>query len=294
MTAPGPVDKPILEERVTTDRSTPNVTSGFARVNGTELYWEQQGSGDPILLVHAGIADSRMWDAQVAAFAPQYRVIRFDARGFGRSEFGTGPFSYRGDIIALLDALDVDRVHLVGVSFGGSTALEVTLDYPDRVRSLVMGASSPSGLVEPTNLIPLWEEVDRLVEEGKIDEANELEVQMWVDGPIRTPDVVDPAIRQLVLEMNRPLLAAPERPDQTPLDPPAAERLGQVAVPTLVISGEYDQPSQIAGPHLLADRIPGAELLTLHGAAHMLNMEQPDAFNAAVLDFLRRRATPLD
>ncbi len=291
MIAPGPVKWPVWEEDLTTERTAPNATSGFADIAGTRLYWEQQGQGDPLLLIHAGIADSRMWDAQVAAFAPHYRVIRFDARGFGRSEFGTGPHSYRGDIVALLDALEVDRAHLVGVSFGGSTALEVTLDFPDRVRSLVMGASSPPGLVEHTNLIPLWEEVDRLVSAGQIDDANELEIQMWVDGPIRTPDVVDPEIRKLVLEMNRPLLAAPEQPDQIALDPPAAERLDQVHVPTLIIAGEYDQPSQIAGPTLLADRIPGAEFLTLHGAAHMLNMEQPDAFNAAVLDFLQRRAT---
>jgi pimeloyl-ACP methyl ester carboxylesterase len=280
-----------LEERVTTDRTTPNVASGFADVAGTRLYWEEQGQGEPLLLVHAGIADSSMWDAQFEAFAPHYRVIRFDARGFGRSEFGTGPFSYRGDIVALLDALDVDRAHLVGISFGGATALEVAIDSPDRVRSLVMGASSPPGLVEHTNLIPLWEEVDRLVAAGQIDDANELEVQMWVDGPIRSSDAVDPEIRKHVLEMNRPLLAAPEQPAQDALTPPAAERLDQVQAPTLLIAGEYDQPSQIAGPTLLADRIPGAELLTLHGAAHMLNMEQPDAFNAAVLDFLQRRGT---
>lgn len=276
---------------MTTDRTAPNATSGFAPVPGTRLYWEARGHGEPILLVHAGIADSRMWEAQFQAFAPLYRVIRFDARGFGRSEFGTGPFSYRGDIVALLDELEIDRAHLVGVSFGGSTALEVAVDSPDRVRSLVLGASSPAGLVEHTNLIPLWDEVDRLVEAGQIDDANELEAQMWVDGPIRAPDAVDPEIRKLVLAMNRPLLAAEGQPSQFALDPPAAERLDQVQAPTLVIAGEYDQPSQIAGPTLLADRIPGAEFLTLHGAAHMLNMEQPDTFNAVVLEFLRRRAS---
>jgi pimeloyl-ACP methyl ester carboxylesterase len=256
------------------------------------LYWEQAGDGAPLVLIHAGIADRRMWDSQMAAFAPHYRVTRFDARGFGRSEFGAGPFSFRADVIALLDALGINRAHLVGISFGGSTALEVALDYPDRVRSLVIGASSPRGIVDHAELHPLWEEVDRLVADGKIDEANELEARMWVDGPIRAPDAVDPAIRTLVLAMNRPLLAAPEQPSQDQLDPPAAERLDQIRVPVLVLAGEYDQPSCISGPKLLADRLPDAEFQMVPGAAHLLNMEQPDTFNTAVLGFLRRQDAP--
>lgn len=268
-----------------------DATSGLAPADGTQLYWEQRGAGDPVVLLHAGIADRRMWDAQFAALADHYRVVRFDARGFGRSAFGTGPFSFRGDVIAILDALGIDHAHLIGVSFGGSTALEAAIDFPDRIRSLVLGASSPRGLIAHTNLVPLWEEVDRLVEAGQIDAANELEIQMWVDGPIRSADAVDPALRALVLEMNRATLTAPERPDETELAPPAAERLDEILVPTLVLAGEYDQPSQIAGPKLLAERIPNAEFVMLNGAAHLLNMEQPEAFNAAVLNFLRRRST---
>lgn len=274
---------------MSTSRSHTNAASGFAPAAGTELYWEQTGAGDPIVLLHAGIADSRMWDGQIAALSPHVRVVRFDARGFGRSPFGAGPFTYRADVISLLDALELDRPHLVGVSLGGRTALEVALDYPDRVRSLVLGASSPPGIVAHDDLLPRWEAIDGLIEAGKIDEANELELQMWVDGPIRAPETVDPAVRDLVREMNRPLLAAPLHAEEADIDPPVAERLDQILVPVLVIAGEYDQPSQIAGPKLLADRIPNAEFLMLHGAAHMLNMEQPDAFNAAVLDFWRRQ-----
>lgn len=272
--------------------TTEGAASGLAPADGTQLYWEQRGAGDPIILLHAGIADRRMWDAQFTALADHYRVVRFDARGFGRSAFGAGPFSYRGDVIAILDALGIDRAHLIGVSFGGSTALDVALDFPDRVRSLIIGASSPRGLVANSNLEPLWEEIDRLVAAGQIDEANELEIRMWVDGPIRAADAVDPALRALVLEMNRPTLAAPEQPDQIALEPPAAERLDHIQAPTLVLAGEYDQPSQIAGPKLLAERLPNAEFVMLHGAAHLLNMEQPEAFNAAVLDFLKRQSAP--
>ncbi|MDQ3695562.1 MAG: alpha/beta fold hydrolase [Chloroflexota bacterium] len=269
---------------MTTDSQT-----GFAATAGTQLYWEQRGAGKPVVLIHAGIADSRMWEPQLAAFSPHYRTVRYDTRGFGRSRFGTGPFSYRGDVIAILDALDIDRAHLVGLSFGGSTALETALEFPARVRSLVLGATAPRGLVAHTNLIPVWEEVDALIEAGKIDEANELEARIWVDGPVRATGDVDPAIRNLVLEMNRVSLAAvAEQIDEVEIDPPVADRLDEISVPTLILAGEYDQPASIAGPMLLADRIPNAEFLMVHGAAHMLTMEQPEIVNAAVLDFLQR------
>ena len=271
------------------ERTLLELVSGYAPTAGTRLYWEEAGTGEPLVLLHAGIADRRMWDAQMAAFAPHFRVIRFDTRGFGRSELGTGPFSYRADVISLLDARGIDRAHLIGVSFGGSVALDVALDYPDRIRSLVIGASSPRGIIDHAELHPLWEEVDALVEAGKIDEANELEARMWVDGPIRSPETVDPAIRERMLEMNRPLLAAASELEEIEIDPPVAERLDQLQMPVLVLAGEYDQPSSIAGPKLLADRIPHAEFQMLHGAAHLLNMEQPDAFNELVLGFLQRQ-----
>lgn len=270
---------------------TDTTESGFAPAAGTEIYWEQRGSGEPLVLIHAGIADSRMWEPQLAAFAPHFRTVRFDSRGFGRSRPGSGPFSHRGDVIAVLDALAIDRAHLVALSYGGSIALETALAFPGRVRSLVLGATAPRGLVAHTNLVPVWEEIDALLEAGKIDEANELEMQIWVDGPVRSTSDVDPAVRALVTEMNRISLAATDQPDETELDPPISERLGEITVPTLILAGEFDQPGSVAGPKLLADRIANAELMMIHGAAHMLNMEQPDIFNAAVLDFLLRQGT---
>ena len=119
--------------------------SAFVEVNGARLYYEDSGNGETLVLIHAGIADSRMWEGQLAAFARCYRVIRYDMRGFGRSEMGEGPYAHHRDLHALLDALGVERAHLVGCSMGGRTAIDFTLEYPARVRSLVLVGSAIGG-----------------------------------------------------------------------------------------------------------------------------------------------------
>ena len=254
----------------------------------TNLFWEERGNGEPILFIHAGVADSRMWEPQVSAFSDSYRVIRYDWRGAGRSQQASEQYTHFDDAVAVLDAANVDRAHLIGISKGGTIALETALAHPQRVHSLVIGGSSPQGLVDHTNLLPSFERIDALIAEGDIDAANELELQMWVDGPVRPLDEVDPAVRALVGEMNRALLASTWEGAPRPLDPPASARLDEVSVPTLILAGEYDQPSSIAGPMLLSEQIPGAEYHLLPGVAHMMNMERAEQFNEIVREFLAR------
>src|SRR5919112_4353346 len=114
---------------------------GMAEVNGARIYYEVAGEGEPLVLVHAGIADSRMWEGQVAAFAARYRVVRFDLRGFGKTEMVEGPFSHHEDLRGLLDFLGVERTHLVGCSMGGGAVLDFALEYPERVGDLVLVGS---------------------------------------------------------------------------------------------------------------------------------------------------------
>ena len=110
----------------------------MAEVNGARLYYEAVGEGEPLVLVHAGIADSRMWEGQLTAFADRYRVIRYDMRGFGMTAMVDGPFSHHEDLRGLFDSLNVERVHLVGCSMGGGAALDFALEYPQRVGNLVL------------------------------------------------------------------------------------------------------------------------------------------------------------
>jgi len=257
-----------------------------ADVRGARLAYQASGAGHPVVLVHAGIADARMWDDQVVAFAARYRVVRYDARGFGQSDAPAGAFARHEDLIGLLDALGIARAHLVGVSMGSSTARDAAIAYPDRVSALVLVSARAGG--EPSAALrDGWTKVDELVEAGDLAGANELELRMWIYGPRRTPEQVDPAMRERVGEMNGALLAMDgEGMDEQELDPPAAGRLGEIRVPTLVVVGAEDVPDVVDSADPLVHAIPGAKRATIAGAAHLPNMEKPEEFNRIVLTFL--------
>jgi len=262
--------------------------SGFLDVQGAPLYYEVAGQGYPLLLIHAGIADSRMWDEQFQVFARQYRVVRFDLRGYGQSAIPPGLFADYEDPPALLRSLSIDMAHVVGVSFGGKIAIDFTLAHPEMVSSLVLAAPDAGGYPAFAEVRQFNEEEARLLEQGDLDGAAELNVRTWVDGPRRTPEQVNPAIRERVREMQYHAFTVPvpEGADEIPLEPPAIERLAEIRVPTLLIIGEYDLEEKHALVDLLATEIPGARRVAVANAAHMVNMEQPEEFNRLVLDFL--------
>ena len=178
--------------------------SGIANVNGARIAYDVVGSGPPVLLLHAGIGDRRMWDAQVPVFAEHFTVIRFDARGFGETRKPDAPFSPYADAIGLLDHLGIPRAHFVGVSMGSQTAIEAAVAAPERVSALVAVAARTGTPVSPA-LRAGWDRVNELYEAGDIAGAVEYELRMWVDGPDREPHEVDPEIRERVREMNAAL-----------------------------------------------------------------------------------------
>ena len=261
---------------------------GFLDAQGAPLYYEVAGQGHPLLLIHAGIADSRMWDEQFSVFARHFRVIRFDLRGYGQSAIPPNPFAEYEDPAALLRFLGIARVHVVGVSFGGKIALDFTLAHPDMVTSLVLAAPDVGGHEPSAEVRQFAEEEARLLEQGDLDAAVDLNVRTWVDGPRRAPEQVDPHVRERVRKMQYHAFTVPvpAGADEIPLDPPAKDRLAEIHVPTLLILGEYDLEDKRALVGLLAKKIPGARSAVVANAAHVVNMEQPDEFNRLVLDFL--------
>ncbi len=260
-------------------------------VNGASIHYETLGDGDPLFLVHAGIADSRMWDAQVETFSRQYRVIRHDMRGFGETPAIAGPYSHHEDLRGLLDHLGVERATFVGCSMGGGAVLDFALSYPERVAALVLVGSAIGGFDPDVERPEEWDELVAADEAGDLERVSELEVRMWVDGPGQGMDRVEPGIRDLVREMNLIALQneASELGEELDLEPPAADRLPEVQAPTLVIIGDLDQPRTIQGADLLARSIPGVLKVTMSGVAHLPNLEHSDEFNRIVLDFLAER-----
>lgn len=263
-------------------------TAGVANINGAQLYYESSGDGYPLFLLHAGVADSRMWDEQIGAFSQSYRVIRFDMRGFGQSSMPPGTFSNTEDVRGLFDYLQVGEAYLLGLSFGGLVALDFALAYPENVKALILGAPSVSGDEPSERIKQFWEDEEAALENDDLEAATELNLRLWVDGPHRRPEQVSSPVRERVREMQRHIfeIPVPDDVEEISLTPPAVERLAEVKVPTLVIVGELDLEEMIVLADRLVAEMPNAQKEMVPNAAHMVNMEKPDEFNRIVLKFL--------
>jgi pimeloyl-ACP methyl ester carboxylesterase len=257
------------------------------------LYAEVAGEGPEIVLLHEGICDSRMWDEQWERWSGSHRLLRFDLRGFGRSPLEPGPFASARDVIELLDAYAFERAALVGVSLGGRVALEIALAVPERVRALVLVGSGLPGHDWSEELKARWEEEFAAFRAGDLDTAVEVSLRTWVDGPRRRPDEVDAEVRARVAEMQRrayELQAGVEEDEEELLVEDVAQRLGEIKAPTLVLTGEEDQPDMQVIADRLAREIPGARRETIANTAHAPSMEKPGEFDELVLGFLEAAA----
>lgn len=268
------------------------VTSGYVDVDGGKLYYEAAGEGDTLVLCHAGFVDSRMWDDQWGAFTQRYHVIRFDMRGFGKSDPAEAPIDRRDDLHRLLEQLKVTRATFLGCSMSGEIMLDYALTRPETVAALVVVSAVPSGFELQGQPPPHLMEMMGAIETGDLDLASELQNRIWVDGPFRRPEEVNPRVRQRAAAMNQIALANEtwrkvDLMPLNPLDPPAAGRLHEVCVPTLVITGGLDHPEILRAAEVMTAVIPDAGKETIPDCAHLPNMEKPAAFNRIVLDFLQ-------
>ncbi len=267
----------------------PRIHTGTASVHGASLYYEIAGEGRPVVLLHAGIADCRMWDAQMATFAREFLVLRYDMRGFGRSSLPPGEFAPYDDLAGLLDALGLDSAALVGASMGGAVALDFALTYPERVEGLVLAAASAGGMpyYSPA-ILRGWEALEAALERGDKEAAIEIDLRMWVDGPQRTPDQVDADLRARVRAMNAPLYDLPQGISrERRLDPPALARLGEITAPTLILAGALDMTDMMTLAERLQAGIAGSRMAVVSHVAHLINLERPLKFDELALGFLR-------
>ena len=257
-------------------------------LNGARIHYRRSGAGYPVLFLHAGVADSRMWDPQAAELGKHFDVIAPDMRGYGKSDMPATSWSPIADVLALMDALRIrETPHLVGCSIGGGVAIDFALEHPDRVSKLVLVGSGVGGRPQDHKYDDLYTEVDAAEETKDIDVLNEAEMKLWLVGPGRTASQVDQRLRDLFLDMNRIGLNSDfaSAPTQK-LDPPAFGRLEEIKAPTLVIVGDEDLSEIQDTADLLVSKIPGARKAVIHDAAHLPNLEHPAKFNRLLLDFL--------
>ena len=271
-------------------RSVPFPSVTKIDINGAQLAYDESGAGTTVVLLHAGIADRRMWREQVPALAQRHRVLALDLRGYGESELPPAPFAHHDDVIGLLDALGIERAALVGCSFGGRVAVDTALAHPERVSALALFGAAISGNEWSEETEQLWEELVGDVDPEDFAATAAGEVRFWVVGPTRRPEDVDPELIRFAEEMDRRALAAEQALSAIEvgeLDPPAIDRLGELRVPVLVAAGADD----LADIRRLADRIAdeapnGVRLPDVPDAAHLLPVERPTETNAALLPFL--------
>jgi 3-oxoadipate enol-lactonase len=249
------------------------VASGAARLP----VWID-GDGPPIVLLHAGVADHRMWDPLVTLLAPRHRVVRYDLRGFGAATPPAEEFSACDDLAAVLDAGGLKRAAIVGASYGGRVALQFAIEHPERVSALTLLAGALPEHEWSPHVHAAWAEEESAIEAGDLDAAAQANVRAWLVGPRRAPEQVDPALRALVADMARRALAhelAGGGKEREP-DPPLGERLERVSAPTVVACGALDFGDFAAIADRLAAGIPDARRVTLDGAAHLPALERPD------------------
>jgi len=257
------------------------------------LHHEVRGDGPAVLLVHAGIADSRMW-APLAEHlvAAGYRVVTCDLPGFGRTPLAPGVVSPAADLLTLLDDLGVERAAVVGASFGGLVSLQLALRTPGRVRALALLDAMLDAFEESAELEAFYEEEEAAVEAGDGDAAVAAVLRMWLTRAGRT---VDPAVVELVATMQRDAAAAQLGVDAEleESDPPVAERLREIDVPALVVVGEDDVEDFHRIARRLADELPGAtDVVTIANAAHLPALERPDKTARALIAFLKAARPP--
>jgi pimeloyl-ACP methyl ester carboxylesterase len=270
------------------------MTGSFAIVSGlTRLAGQVAGAGVPVVFLHAGVADRRMWHAQMRATAAppsKFRAIAYDRRGFGETLHADESYSHVADLFAVLDAVAPRApAVLVGCSQGGRIALDAALAQPARIRALVLVAPAISGAPEVDTFPPAiqqWiEHMERAEAAAVVDRINALEAHAWLDGPLAKEARVSGAARALFLDMNELALRAERRGEERE-PPPAYPRLEQIAAPALVICGDLDFPNIIEHCDELVRRIPAARGVRMREAAHLPNLEYPAEFNRILREFL--------
>ena len=257
----------------------------FVENRGARIYWDEQGQGPPLLLIMGFSYPSDMWYRARPELAGRYRTIAFDNRGVGRSDVPAGPYPISlmaSDAAAVLDAAGADRAHIFGVSMGGMIAQEFALQYPARVRSLILACTSPGGLhaVQPKTLVLL-----ALIKRATMtpEEAREAFIPiLYHQATARERIDEDMA----VLRNWIPAPAAYFAQLQGIVLWSSYGRLPQITAPTLVIHGETDRLVPPKNGAILASRIPGAKLVTIPHAGHIFATDQPHAARSAVAEFL--------
>lgn len=264
------------------------ITTGFANVNGTSLYYEVAGTGEPIVLIHGNFGDNRHWDGQFEAMAKSHKVIRYDVRGYGKSSLPAAgeSYSHYDDLKALLEHLGISKAHICGLSMGSGIAVDFVLAYPEMCSSLIpvgpwaVGYSSPATV----ELFEVFEKISSVVNEsGTKAAADYWSNSSYFKSTFKDLQVLD---RFKEISYDYSFWHFLNQDPGVYVNPPATQQIEKIRLPTLIITAEYDLEACKEIADLLVQKNPNAKKVVIAGSGHMMNMEKPEEFNKAVLDFL--------
>jgi len=262
-----------------------NVEKGFLRINDAQIYYEQAGAGDCIILIHGFAMDTRIWDKQFDVLARHHRVVRYDLRGFGRSDLPETPYSTLDDLRVMMDRLDIEKATIAGMSLGGSLAIEFALSYPERLSGLVLAGSTLRGYPFSDDYIMEFLSYRRIARRDGLAEAR----QQSLGNPLLTSLAKQPAlfapVKTIIFDYSgfHWLKHDPHKV----FYPPAKERLGELTCPVQILVGQNDISDLRAIAQQLGHKIKHAQTVEIPGVGHMVNIEAAEQFNEIVLDFMR-------
>jgi len=249
----------------------------------------EAGEGIPVVFLHAGVCDSRMWESQMEVVAEAgFWAIAYDRRGFGGTQAPDESFFHLEDFEAVLEALGIHAAVIVASSRGGALAIDFTLANPERVAGLVLIGTSISGArrpVFPTEVMRIVHAMEAVSESGDFDAINAVEAHAWLDGPLSQSGRVSGPVRELFKTMNGNLLRKP-RLTREEIPESAVDDIAGIDTPTLLVSGDLDFPHVINRHDDLSEDMENAFAVVIEGTAHLPSLERPDLFNPLLLEFL--------
>lgn len=257
-------------------------------IGGATLTGVEMGEGLPVVFLHAGVCDNRMWHEQMRVAAENgWHAISYDRRGYGEAESEDEPFSHLDDLEAVLEAFDIHAAVFVGCSMGGGLAVDFALQNPGRVIGLVLMGTSITGAPWSTTVeeraIEMAEE--DAWERGDLDLLNRVQAHEWLDGPRAQSGRVSGSARDLFLDMNARALAKPALSHED-VPPDAWHRVEEISAPTMLIVGDEDFTALIDRHEHLSETMPNSFAAVLEGVAHIPSIERPDLINRMLEEFL--------
>jgi len=264
-----------------------SVVTGMAQVDGARLYYETAGKGRVVVFVHGGLADSRVWDDQFKKFARHFRVVRYDLRGFNRSDFPQNAFSHVDDLYALLKFLKIEKASLVGSSLGGIIIADFALEHPEMVEKLVFSAAGLRGDKSPRN------EQSLAAYKAAEEKGMKAAIALWHEHQFFVAGKTDAEFRrrteQMLIDNYKYWGPTPQTIQVTWAKQMTIDRLSEIKASVLVIVGDRDVPAILMIADTLATKIGGAKKEVIAGVSHHLMMGKPREYNRIVLDFLKEK-----